>query len=421
MALSLSVGTAAPADPTPAQVDPALQPLIREYAETHDAERAERLLAEIVNRKDATIAAVAAILESGRSYSREPVGSQPGLDVRVGNHMFHYGLHVPDTYSPATAYGLVICLHGAGFTGDSYLERWRSRLGNRYILACPTLAQGNWWTRTAEDLVLATIRTVSARYHVDPDRVFLTGMSNGGIGALLIGAHQAARFAGIAPMAGGLDDALMPFLENFRQTPLYIIHGLQDQVMPVKLSRSIDEALTELKYAHVYREHDRVHPHAGGHFFPREELPDLVAWLEQQRREPYPKKLTVVRDASHLQPFGWVRIDATDRIAEFSEALIDHRDEVITNRIYARLEAEIRDGNRIEVRTHRVRRYTLHLNDKLVDLSSPITVVTNGTVSFEGLVTLSVRALLHEARLRQDPRALFPGSVTISVPDAKSP
>jgi dienelactone hydrolase len=417
----LCSGVAALADQTSGQTDPALQPLIREYVETHDAERAERLLAEIVSRKDATIAAVIAILESGRSYSQEPVGSQPGLNVRVGTHVFHYGLFVPDTYSPATAYGLVICLHGAGFTGDSYLERWQTRLGDRYILACPTLADGNWWTRTAEDLVLATIRTVSSRYHVDPDRVFLTGMSNGGIGAFLIGAHQATRFAGIAPMAGGLEDVLMPFLENFRQTPLYIIHGLQDQVMPVKLSRSIDEALTELKYAHVYREHDRVHPHAGGHFFPREELPDLVAWLERQRREPYPKKLTVVRDASHLQPFGWVRIDATDRIAEFSEGLVDHRDADINNRIYARLEAEIREGNRIEVRTHRVRRYTLYLNDKLVDLSRQITVVTNGTVSFEEPVTVSVRTLLHEARLRQDPRALFPGSVTISVPDSKSP
>lgn len=405
------------ADQVAAPPSPNLPFVVRDFVDTPDAERADRLLKDILGRREVTIASVTAILETGRSFSREPVGSQPGLNVRVANHVFHYGLHVPDTYNPATAYGLVICLHGAGFTGDSYLERWQSRLGDRYILACPTLAQGNWWTRTAEDLVLATIRTVSSRYHVDPDRVFLTGMSNGGIGAFLIGAHQATRFAGIAPMAGGLDDVLMPFLENFRQTPLYIIHGLQDQVMPVSLSRSIDEALTELKYAHVYREHDRVHPHAGGHFFPREELPDLVAWLEQQRRDPYSKKLTVVRDASHLQTFGWVRIDTTDRIAAFSEALVDHRDEAIKNRVYARLEAEIRDGNRIEVRTHRVRRYTLYLNDKLVDLSRPVIVVTDGVVRFEGPVPVSVTTLLREARLRQDPRALFPGRITISVLD----
>ena len=35
-------------------------------------------------------------------------------------------------------------------------------------------------------------------------------------------------------MASGIDDVLFPFLENLRTTPTYIIHGAQDQVMPVE-------------------------------------------------------------------------------------------------------------------------------------------------------------------------------------------
>jgi dienelactone hydrolase len=422
LALGCNAGSALRTDhaATPT-IDPALQTLIREYIQTHNTERADQLLAEILTRKDATPATVSSILAAGRSYRNEPVGAQPSRVLRVGAQLFKYALYVPDSYSPDKAYGLVVCLHGATFTGDSYLERWQTRLGDGYLLVCPTLPLGDWWTRTAEDLVLAAIRAVEARYHVDPDRVFLTGMSNGGIGTYIIGAHHAPRFAAVVPMASGLDDVLIPFLENFRQTPLYIIHGKQDQVMPVRLSRSIDEALTELGYAHVYREHDRVHPHAGGHFFPREELPDLVVWLGRQHREPYPRKLTVVQDASHLLPFGWVRIDATDRIAEFSDNLIDRRDELITSRRYARLEAEVVGPNRIEVRTQHVRRYTLYLNDSLVNLSQPITVVTNGALSYEGPVTAGTRTLLREARLRQDARMLFPAMLTISVPDANSP
>lgn len=415
LALSVGAGVAALAEQTPGQTDPTLQILIREYVETHDAERAEQLLAEVLTRKDATPAAVSSILAVGRSYRSQPVGVQPNQIVGVGTRPFFYGLYVPNSYSPDKAHGLVVCLHGAGFTGDSYLERWQTRLGDGYILACPTISMGNWWTRTAEELALATIRTVEVRYRIDPDRVFLTGMSNGGIGTYLIGAHHATRFAAVVPMAAGLDEVLLPFLENFRQTPLYIIHGKQDQVMPVRLSRSIDEALTELGYAHIYREHNHMHPHAGGHIFPREELPDLVAWLGKQHRDPYPKKLTVVQDASHLLPFGWVRIDATDRIAEFSDNLVDHRDDLISNRRYAKLEAAVAGPNRIEVRTQRVRRYTLYLNDALVDLSRPVTIVTNGTTSFEGAVTPSTRTLLREARLRQDPRMLFPATVSVNV------
>jgi len=419
MILSIGVCPAAQADQTAGPIDPALQASISEYLDTPDAERADQLFADILGRQDATPAAVSAILAAGRSYRAEPVGALPSRELRVGDRVVSYGLYVPDSYGTDKRYGLVICLHEAGFNGDSYLELWQTRLGEDYILACPTVPMGDWWTRTAEDLVLATINVVEAHYHVDLNRVFLTGMSNGGIGAYLIGAHHAWRFAAVVPMAAGLDDILMPFLENFRQTPLYIIHGRQDQVMPVSLSRTIDGALTDLGYPHVYREHDRTHPMAGGHFFPREELPDLIAWLADRRRNPYPKKLTVVRDASHLLPFDWVRIDVTDRIAEFSEDLVDRRDEAIATKRYARLEAEIVGSNKIEVRTHRIRRYTLYLNENLVDLARPVTIMTNGVVTYEGLVVPSTRTLLREARARRDPGTIFSASVSVAVPSSK--
>jgi len=235
------------------------------------------------------------------------------------------------------------------------------------------------------------------------------------IGAYLIGVHHAPEFAGLAPMAAGLDDVLLPLLENLRHTPVYIIHGARDQVMPVQMSRTIVDVLGELGIAYVYREHERVHPQAGGHFFPREELPDLVAWFAATKRTPYPARLTCVRDASHLLPFGWTRIDATDRIAAFSEQLIDRRDEDVVNRRYARIEAQIAAPNRIEVRTRHVRRYTLSLNGSLVDFRKPVTVVTNGQVSYEGPVAASVETLLRDARHRQDRYLLFPAKLTIAV------
>lgn len=267
--------------------------------------------------------------------------------------------------------------------------------------------------------MLATIRSVQRRYHIDPDRIFLTGMSNGGIGAWMIGMHQAPLFAGLAPMASGLDNVLMPFLANLRSTPIYIIHGVKDEVMPVELSRAITQELTRLGYSFVYREHDREHPMAGGHYFPKEELSDLVNWLNRQRRNPLPRTVTVVREASHLQPFGWVRIDATDPIAAFSEDLISKRDDLIKRREYARLDASIVAPNRIEIQTARVQRYSLFLNEQLIDSSKPLVVLTNGQVSFEGLVTPSIETLLRQARLRQDSQQLF--SIRLAVQVRKQP
>jgi pimeloyl-ACP methyl ester carboxylesterase len=385
------------------------------YLDSTDTDEAARALQAILSDQNATIDQAIRIIQTERAYASQSTGTIPDERVDVQGRAYHLALSVPLTYEPKKGYGLVVCLHGAGFTGEAYLERWKARLGEDYVLACPTVPMGAWFTRGAEELVLATIRSVQRRYHIDPDRIFLTGMSNGGIGTWIIGLHHAPLFAGIAPMASGLDNVLMPFLANLRSTPIYIIHGSKDQVMPVELSRTITKELTRLGYPFVFREHDREHPMAGGHYFPREELPELVTWFNGQRRNPLPTTVTVVRDASHFQPFGWVRIDATDPIAAFSEDLVSKRDDRIKRQEYARLDASIVAPNRIEVQSDRVQRYSLFLNEQLIDSSKPLVVLTNGQVSFEDSVTPSIETLLKQARLRQDSRQLFPIHLAIQV------
>ncbi|HTL60523.1 MAG TPA: hypothetical protein VL261_02655 [Nitrospira sp.] len=392
-----------------------LPALVFQYLDTADGDEAERLLRVIEDHPETSVDRVIRIIETERTYESRPIGTLPDERIRLQGQTYAVALSVPLTYQPSKGYALMICLHGAGFSGDVYLERWQARLGDDYILACPTYPAGAWFTRRAEELVLATIRHIRQRYHVDPDRIFLSGMSNGGIGAWLIGMHHAPLFAGLAPMAGGLDDVLMPFLENLRNTPAYIIHGAKDQIMPVTLSRSIAGKLAALGYPYVYREHEGEHPVAGGHYFPREELPALVTWLNAQRRDPLPSKLTLVREASRFQPFCWVRLDITDPIAAFSDDLVDKRDERITRREYAKLEATIVSPNRIEVATERIQRYSLFLNHRLIDPDKPVTILTNGRLSFEGTLTASLDTLLRQARQRQDPRQLFPFHVAVTV------
>ena len=387
-----------------------------QYLYNENGEQARTELTALLQRPDATVDAVQQILRRGPAYAVQPGGSFPDQQLTVRGQRFQYSLYVPQSYQPSNSYPLILCLHGAGFTGEAYLERWQPRLGERYILACPTYPAGAWFTRKAEDLVLAVIDTVRQRYHIDSDRIFLSGMSNGGIGTWLIGMHHAPLFAGLAPMASGIDDVVFPFLENLRSTPTYIIHGKHDQIMPVDLSRKLAAELKNLNYPFVYREHDRTHPMAGGHFFPREELPDLVGWFDGQRRVATPKAVTVVREASRLLPFSWVRIDATDEIASFSEDLVDKRDDAIRRRIYARLTAQVTEANRIEVRTDHVRQFTLFLNQDLIDFSKPVIVVANGHTTDFGIVTPSVETLLKQARIRHDPGQLFAAQLSLSVP-----
>jgi hypothetical protein len=57
------------------------------------------------------------------------------------------------------------------------------------------------------------------------------------------------------------------------------------------------------------------------------------------------------------------------------------------------VKATIREENIIEINTHYVRRLTRYLNDQMVNLARPITIVTNGRVTYEGIIQPTVRTL----------------------------
>jgi dienelactone hydrolase len=387
----------------------------RAYLAANDAD-AERMVPTLATRPvdDLENALHQAIIAPERGDA--PVGKQPGRRFQVGNRTFHFALYVPESYRADHAYPLMICLHGAGFGGETYLDRWQPRLKEGFILACPTIKDAAWWTKNAEDLVMAVMAEVSRVYWIDPDRVMLTGMSNGGTGVFVIGLNHADRFAALVPMASALPRGLYPLLENARHSRFYVIHGARDEVMPVKYSRDLVSYLQKNGFQVVYREHEKEHPMAGGHFFPQEELPDLVQWLSVRSRLPVPKKLTVVRDRDHTGRLYWMRIDESRGAASFWTSEFD-KDESrrLQEGAWARVDAEIK-RNTIVVRTERVSRFTLLLGRDQVDFSRPVTVVTNGTVSFQGRVTPDAAVLLREARRTPDPERFVLAEVPITVP-----
>jgi hypothetical protein len=57
------------------------------------------------------------------------------------------------------------------------------------------------------------------------------------------------------------------------------------------------------------------------------------------------------------------------------------------------VKATIQKDNIIEINTHYVRRLTFYLNDQMVNLARPITNVTNGSVTYEGIIQPTVRTL----------------------------
>ncbi|MEM7351690.1 MAG: PDZ domain-containing protein [Acidobacteriota bacterium] len=74
-----------------------------------------------------------------------------------------------------------------------------------------------------------------------------------------------------------------------------------------------------------------------------------------------------------------------------------------------------RRGNRIEVQSERVRRFKLLLSPLEIDFDQPLTVITNGEVSFDGRLELDARTLLEWAARDTDRTMLFAAELELDV------
>lgn len=83
-----------------------------------------------------------------------------------------------------------------------------------------------------------------------------------------------------------------------------------------------------------------------------------------------------------------------------------------------RVEVRVAGRNQVRVATQGVRRFTLLLSPEEFDFTAPMTVVTNGATSFEGMVEPDIGALLRWAAVDQDRTMMFGAELEIEVTPA---
>lgn len=132
-----------------------------------------------------------------------------------------YLSRAPSNYDASRAWPLVVMLHGYGFAGasqDVYLRLSGRVTARGFLYAYPdgtmdTTGKRFWNATTAccdfaqtgvDDVayLTAVIDDMSARYRVDPNRVFLIGHSNGGFMSHRFACDRANRVAAIVSLAG---------------------------------------------------------------------------------------------------------------------------------------------------------------------------------------------------------------------------
>lgn len=210
---------------------------------------------------------------------------------------YKYLLALPTGYATDREWRwpLLLFLHGSGERGDDVWlvakhgppkllraggdDPATKQLAENFIVVSPQCPKGRWWDSEA---VLALLDEIEASHRVDPERVYLTGLSMGGFGTWDLAMAHPERFAAIAPICGGGQFASV-FLSNLnkrqqlRSLGVWAFHGGQDKTVPMAESERMIALLKRFEVADVQL---TVYPDAGHDSWTvTYDNPELYAWL----------------------------------------------------------------------------------------------------------------------------------------------
>jgi predicted peptidase len=173
-----------------------------------------------------------------------------------------YAVYVPRAYDPSRTWPLILFLHGSGESGTDGSRQlaqglprelvWNPDLWPFIVIIPQKPSQDTEWEQY--DLELMTILAQARReYAVDPSRLVLTGLSQGGHGAWVLGARHPELWSAVVPVCGygaarwyrrgDFNGSVAELARGIKATPVWAFHGEADDVVPVAETRAIVEAL----------------------------------------------------------------------------------------------------------------------------------------------------------------------------------
>jgi poly(3-hydroxybutyrate) depolymerase len=255
--------------------------------------------------------------------------------------------------TPAAAKpALILTLHGAGAEASGQARAYQPKDWAYVVAATNRRPYGFDWEDWGRLDALEVLAEASRRFGTDPDRTYLTGHSMGGHGTWQVGAAVPDLWAAIAPSAGWpsfssygggvvykdpapvermLARANHPsetanLARNFLHYGIYILHGDQDDNVPVTQARSMRELLGAFHPDFAYYERP-----GAGHWWGNEcvDWPPLFDFLKDRVRPPAAaarKVEFVTANPGISSRSRWVEVLAQARPLEYSKVVLE-RDE----------------------------------------------------------------------------------------------
>ena len=291
----------------------------------------------------------------------------------------------PAKYSAKTGpYPLLICVPPKGKSGKEHLATdWVDpALLEGAILASPDMPTNELnWGEVGDtaghggiDTVLLCLRSIKQTHAVDVNRVFLAGFEEGVAPAARIAAIYPHVFAGVIGRTGDVGD-LSPV--NFRNLPTFFA-GSGEKTTTFQ-TRAKEEGI------------ENVTLNAAG------TEADIWAWMQKTVRVANPTDVSLVPQHTSNERAYWLWVRGVSPNGSKIRARID------------------RAANTIKIESEGITTATVFFNDTLVDLSKPVKVDCNGTVS-EDFIPRTLKVMLDNGLKSGDTGRVYVSSHSYDIP-----
>ncbi|RYY47032.1 MAG: phospholipase [Chitinophagaceae bacterium] len=184
-----------------------------------------------------------------------------------------YRLLLPKNYDPKKEYPLILFLHGSGERGNDneaqLMHGWKLFLQDTIrenypaIVVFPQCAASSYWSNVdfqydsltkkrtfvfpfdgeptiAMQLLMQLLKDLNRKYKLDDDRLYVGGLSMGGMGTFELVKRKPKMFAAAFPICGGANAATA---KKLKRTSWWIFHGLKDDVVSPQFSQQMADAI----------------------------------------------------------------------------------------------------------------------------------------------------------------------------------
>ena len=222
-----------------------------------------------------------------------------------------YRILYPEHYDTTQTYPLILFLHGAGERGNDNTRQLTNgaklflKPDNRQNFPCivvmPQCPADGYWSSVKMDrstspftldfdysreptpaltAALSLFRQLANSEHVDYKRLYIIGLSMGGMGTFEAVYRNPNLFAAAIPICGGGDT--VRYNRRVKKLPFRVFHGDKDAVVGVSNSQAMVRRLKQVKARVQYTEYRGVNHNSWDNAFAE---PDLLPWLFSKKRK----------------------------------------------------------------------------------------------------------------------------------------